>query len=194
MKRRYHVLRPGLDEDMVDQTEDVLLDLHGSGHPHYRLEDIQGNLDLAGHIFLADPSEPVVTVVRYARAGTWYVIVEGHDDDRVDEIADLLTARLPVLDIATLYCAAEDGDARDLVRLALGAAAQPDADVTRLLTARLRSADPRTRAAAMESAGLTGFPDLLDVLEEAVEAEQDPDVKEFGATAVAAMRHALSSS
>ncbi|MFD1045310.1 hypothetical protein ACFQ1S_06780 [Kibdelosporangium lantanae] len=106
MKRRYHVLRPGLDEDMVDQTEDVLLDLHGSGHPHYRLEDIQGNLDLAGHIFLADPSEPVVTVVRYARAGTWYVIVEGHDDDRVDEIADLLTARLPVLDIATLYCAA----------------------------------------------------------------------------------------
>jgi len=193
MKRRYHVLRPSLDEDMVDLTEDVLIKLRDSGYPHYRLEDIQGDLTLTGHIFLADPIEPRINVVRYTRADTWYFIVEGHDKVRVDDLADQLSARLPISDSATLRHAAEaeESDPRNLVRLALAVTGQPDAGVTRLLTYRLHSPEPEMRAAAMESASLTQFTDLLDILKKAVDAEQDSEVKQFGATALAAMRGAI---
>ncbi|MFD5095323.1 hypothetical protein ACFWMR_32295 [Amycolatopsis thailandensis] len=178
---------------MVDLVEDELFALHRLGYPDYTMENIQGDLSLAGHIFLASPADPMITVVRDASVDTWYLAVEGQDDP-VDRMADALTGRLPMIEVDELRQASGSQDAtpRDLVRLSLGSSQEADENTIEIFTSWLHSNRPEMRGAAMKAISLTQWPELIDKLESAVDAEPDPTMKEFGAVALDAMRRAVS--
>ncbi|NUT49210.1 MAG: hypothetical protein HOV94_18175 [Saccharothrix sp.] len=195
MKRRYHVLDdPSADEDPIDAVEDELERLRRADLPGYELAATEGDPSLAGYTYLAGPDDPVLTVVRDAVADTWYVMVEGEDDDHVDQVADALVEGLRTVDPADLRAAAEAPDAgpRDLVRLALGSTGPADEAVVRVLTTALASPDVDLRGAAVEAAGLTQWPRFVVVLEDFAATEHDPDLKRFAEATLAALRRALS--
>ncbi|WP_348954547.1 hypothetical protein [Amycolatopsis melonis] len=196
MKRRYHVLNYSVadDEEPIDAVESELDRLRHAGHPDFQLYTVEGDERLTGHVYVAAPDDPVVTLVRDLAAETWYLMVEGLDDGQVDRIAGELSERLPVRGTEELRQAAEAEDAkpRELVRLALGTNGPADPATIGILESRLRSPEPRMRAAAMEAASLTQWPELVGPLETAAATEAQPDLKQFAAGALAALRQALS--
>lgn len=194
MKRRYHLLGPQAnDQDPIDMVEDQLERLRRVDLPGYELKTIEGDQVLAGHIYLAGRHDPVLTVVRDVAADAWYVIVEGEEDAQVDEVADALTTGLAIVHPADLGRTAAAADARpsDLVRLALGSSGSADEDTARVLAAALMSPDVDLRGAAVEAAGLTQWPEFIDVLETFVATEYDPGLKRFAEATLATLRQAL---
>jgi hypothetical protein len=190
--RRHLVLDAGVEDDLFDVVEANLVDPATTGMAFF-LDDVdQHEAGLTHYVFLEEEGRMRVVLVVDEDTPVQYVVIESHDSaGDVDRVADALVRNLRVIPPERLRETAAaniDEAPGNLVRMALGASSEADAETVEILTRGLSSPRRETRSAAVEAASLTQWPELVEPLRQAGESEQDPELRKFAATALDVLR------
>jgi hypothetical protein len=190
--RRHLVLDAGLEDDLFDVIEANLVDPATTGMTFFLDEVNQRAAGLTHYVFLEEEGRVRVVFVVDEDTPVQYLVVESHDNaDDVARVAEVLVRNLRVLPPAQLRETAAaniDEAPGHLVRMAVGASPEADAETVEILTRGLTSPNADTRSAAIEAASLTQWPELEEPLRKTAESEQDPDLKQFAAAALDTLR------
>lgn len=189
MSQRYLVL----DTDPADDSlrwdlDEVLTDALPDYGFEYRFRRAEAD-DLVHDVWEAKDTRATLRLVANRATPAHYVLIQAGADETVNEIADGLEGKLPILAPAELYDRASgyEEDPSALVRMALGADfPDPGAETVSLIERAFSHEQPLIRYRAAEAAALAPSAALRGPLEALAQDDPDESVRQMAEIAIEA--------
>jgi hypothetical protein len=185
--RRYAVLSEGYAiDELFEAVEESFEELARRTDMLFVYEGPEMLEDTLTHVWVDGASGAATIRLTDDHAlATRHVWVDAADEDVAGTVMEVLAERLPVESPEALREQARgEPDPRALIRLALGAGEQLDADALEIVRAALRSTDPDVLEGAITAAALSRSPALAPELRRLTEEAPDEGLRAMAAQAL----------
>lgn len=193
MERRYYMLRSiPRDLTILHQMDSALAQIaqrHGLTFTYDRAQ--QDGDDLVRHIYLDPTGNSSLSLVSDLQVPARYLQIETRTSEEAQQLGQWLSESLPFIPLAELQQDARHGGEAApylLVRLALGAGQQAEAETTAILDNGLRSANDLMRFRAAQAMGLTSWPVFATQLADHSQTDPSLEVREMARLSLTACK------